>query len=105
MGERPQLGESEWATIIDTVTRTAKGPVPVMAGINCKDTVRTIDDIKKVSDMGAIGVLIYNTHWYPFGAVHPETFFCAMSDFEYVVGMKWSPPEGYLRRCRPFQHH
>ena len=56
MGEGPQLGESEWATLIHTVTRTAKGRVPVMAGIHCKDTVRTIDDIKSFR---------YGTYWCP----------------------------------------
>ena len=40
-----------------------------------------------------IGIPVYNTHWMPGGAVLPDTF-RKMKDFEHVVAIKWSPPEG-----------
>ena len=123
MGEGPQLTESEWITVIETVVKAAKNKVPVMAAIHYKDTIRTIQDANKAADVGTIalqisppvfnqpsqddmlryfeavsnnietGILIYNTHWLTHGAIYPETF-RKMRDFEKVVAIKWSPPTG-----------
>ena len=123
MGEGPQLSEGEWAGLIKTVVHAARGRVPIMAAIHYKDTIRTIEDAKIASDLGVIGlqisppifnqptvedmirhfgiisenidigVLVYNTHWMPGGAIYPDTF-RRMSDFEQVAAIKWSPPSG-----------
>ncbi len=123
MGEGPQLGEEEWIHLLRTVVQAAKGRTPILGGIHYKDTVRTIEDAKRACDAGVvalqisppvfnqptqddmlryygavsaaidIGIVIYNTHWLPNGGIHPDTF-RKMADFEYVVAIKWSPPEG-----------
>ncbi len=94
-----------------------------MGAVHYKDTVRTIQDARRAGDLGVIalqisppvynmpsqddvlryyggvsdgidfGILIYNTHWLLYGAIYPETF-RKMVDFEQVVAIKWSPPEG-----------
>lgn len=123
MGEGPQLREEEWRTLLQTVVQAARGRVPVMGAVHYKDTVRTIEDINIAADLGVmgcqvsppifnqpteediveyfgdvsenidIGILIYNTHWLPHGAIYPRTF-ARMMDFEYVTAIKWNPPEG-----------
>ena len=123
MGEGPQLRENEWQRLIQTVVQAADGRVPVMGAVHYKDTVRTIEDINIAADAGAIGcqvsppifnqptgddmlrffgdvsdgidigVLVYNTHWLPHGGIYPKTFE-KMTDFEYIVAIKWNPPEG-----------
>jgi 4-hydroxy-tetrahydrodipicolinate synthase len=124
MGEGPQLRDSEWGRLLETVVKAAKGRVPVMGAIHYKDTVRSIEDVKIAKDAGVIGlqvsppvfnqpsqedmlryfgalsdgsdlgIMIYNTHWLTFGGIFPETF-RRMKDFEAIVAIKWSPPEGY----------
>tara|TARA_B100001013_G_scaffold289533_1_gene189339 strand:+ start:201 stop:1136 length:936 start_codon:yes stop_codon:yes gene_type:complete len=123
MGEGPQLTETEWITVIETVVKASKNKVPVMAAIHYKDTIRTIQDANKAADVGTIalqisppvfnqptqddmlryfeavsnnintGILIYNTHWLTHGAIYPDTF-RKMRDFEKIIGIKWSPPKG-----------
>ena len=123
MGEGTALTEHEWSTVIKAVVQAADGRVPVMAAIHYKDTIRVIQDAKIASDLGVIGlqisppifnhptvedmlrhfdtisdnidigILVYNTHWLPGGAIYPDTF-RKMSDFEKVVAIKWSPPKG-----------
>ena len=123
MGEGPQLTEDEWTKLLDTVVKAARGRVPIMGAVHYKDTVRTVQDARKAADVGVIGlqvsppifnqpsqddliryfggvsdgidigVMIYNTPWLPGGAVYPDTF-RAMRDFEYIVAIKWHPPDG-----------
>jgi len=123
MGEGPQLADDEWPALLRTVVQAAKGRTPVMCGIHYKDTVRTIEDARLAQDLGAIGlqisppifndptqddilryyeavsdaieigILVYNTHWMPGGAVLPDTF-RKMRDFEHVVSVKWNPSPG-----------
>jgi len=123
MGEGPMLSESEWPHLLRTVVQAAEGKAAIMCGIHYKDTKRTIEDAKRAQDLGAIGlqisppifnnptqgdilryyeaisdaidigILIYNTHWLRGGNILPETFL-KMADFEHVVGVKWSVPEG-----------
>ena len=124
MGEGPQLREGEWQALIQTVRagrrRTGSrhgrrplqgyGPHPsrtstsprTRGAMGCQvsppifnqptedDMLRFFED---VSDGIDIGVLVYNTHWLPHGGIYPQTFE-KMADFEYVVAIKWNPPEG-----------
>ena len=123
MGEGPQLTEAEWAAVLKTAVDAAKGRVPIMGAVHYKDTVRTVDDARRASEAGVIGlqvsppifnqpsetdvlryfggvsdgidigVMIYNTPWLPHGAIYPATF-GKMRDMEYIVAIKWSPPDG-----------
>lgn len=123
MGEIAHMRDDEWGPLLKTTVQAAKDNATVMCGIHYKDTLRTIEDVKRAADLGAvgvqvappifndptqddilrffedvsnaidIGVMIYNTHWMPYGNVEPETF-RRMRDFENIVAVKWSPGPG-----------
>ena len=123
IGEGQLLREAEWSRLLATVVATARGRVPVVGAIHHKDTVRAIEDARRASDLGAIGVqvsppifnlptqedvlrhfeaisdaveigvIVYLTNPLRHGSILPETL-SRMADFERVVAIKWSPPEG-----------
>jgi dihydrodipicolinate synthase/N-acetylneuraminate lyase len=123
MGEGPQLRDEEWGPLLRTVVQAAQGKAAIVCGIQYKDTVRAIEDAQRAQDLGAIGlqiappifndptqddilryfeaisaaieigIIIYNTYWWPNGNILPETFH-KMKDFEHVVAIKWGVPQG-----------
>lgn len=123
MGEGPMLRDDEWPHLLRTVVQAAKGKAAIVCGIHYKDTKRTIEDAKRAQDLGAIGlqisppifndptqddilryyeavskaidigIMVYNTWWLPGGKVEVDTLL-KMKDFEQVVAVKWSVPEG-----------
>jgi 4-hydroxy-tetrahydrodipicolinate synthase len=123
MGEGPQLRDNEWAPLLRTVVQAAQDKAVIACGIQYKDTVRAIEDARRAQDLGAvalqiappifndptqddilryfeaiseaidIGIIIYNSPWWPNGNILPETFL-KMKDFEHVVAIKWSVPQG-----------
>ena len=123
MGEGPMLSDDEWPRLLGTVVAAAKGKAAVTCGLHYRDTKRAIDDAKRAQDLGAIGlqisppifnepnqddilryfeaisdaidigIMVYNTYWLPGGNILPETFL-RMKDFEHLVAIKWSVPEG-----------
>ena len=123
MGEGPQMRDDEWPALLRTVVRAADGKVDVIGGTHCKDTRRTIEDCKRASDLGAVGlqiappmfndpnqddilrfyeavsdaidvgIMVYQNHWFPHSGVLAETL-RKMVDFEHVVAIKWSSFEG-----------
>ena len=124
-GEGDKLRDWEWPALVRTVVQASKGQAAVMSAIHHKDTVRAVEDAKRAQDLGAIGVqisppifnspgqddhlrhyeaisnaidigvMIYNTPWWPFGSIYPGTF-RKMVDLEHIAAIKWSPPEGYV---------
>jgi 4-hydroxy-tetrahydrodipicolinate synthase len=122
MGEGPMLRDDEWPALLRTAVQAAEDRATIMCGIHYKDTKRTIEDCKRASDLGAIGVqinppifndpsqddllryfgdisdaidigiLLYNTPWLRGGNVLPETIL-KMKDFEQLAGIKWSVPD------------
>ena len=124
MGEGPQLRDDEWAPLLRTVVQAAQGKAIIACGSQYKDTVRAIEDARRAQDLGAIGlqiappifndptqddilryfeaisgaidigIIIYNTPWWPNGNILPETFL-KMKDFEHVVAIKWGVPQGH----------
>ena len=94
LGEGPTLTDSEWPAILHTVVNAAGNDANVICGLKSKDTINTIEDVKRAQDLGAtgvqiilpfyhhanqddhvrhftaisdaidIGILIYNTHWF-----------------------------------------
>ena len=123
IGEGHFLREAEWSRLLQTVVEAARGRVPVLGAIHHKDTIQTIEDAKRAADLGVqavqisppvfnlpvqedmlryygavsdavpIGIVIYNTHWLTHGSILPETL-ARMVDFEHVIAIKWSAPEG-----------
>ncbi len=119
MGEAPQLRENEWINILKTTVDAAEGKVDIIGGTHCKDTLRTIEDIKKAHDVGIvgmqvapplfndpnqddilryyeaisensdIGIMVYQNHWYNYSAINAETLL-KMKDFENIVCIKWA---------------
>ena len=123
MGEAPQLRENEWINILKTTVDAAEGKVDIIGGTHCKDTLRTIEDIKKAHDVGIvgmqvapplfndpnqddilryyeaisensdIGIMVYQNHWYSYSGINAETLL-KMKDFENIVCIKWAPFPG-----------
>jgi 4-hydroxy-tetrahydrodipicolinate synthase len=119
MGEGPQLRENEWINMLKTAVDAAEGKVDVIGGSHCKDTLRTIEDLKKAHDVGIvgmqvasplfndpnqndilryyealsensdIGIMVYQNHWYNNSAINAETLL-KMKDFENIVCIKWN---------------
>ena len=119
MGEAPQLRENEWINMLKTTVDAAEGKVDIIGGTHCKDTLRTIEDIKKAHDVGIvgmqvapplfndpnqddilryyeaisensdIGIMVYQNHWYNYSAINAETLL-KMKDFENIVCIKWA---------------
>ena len=119
MGEAPQLRENEWINILKTTVDAAEGKVDIIGGTHCKDTLRTIEDLKKAHDVGVvgmqvapplfndpnqddilryyealsensdIGIMVYQNHWYNYSAINAETLL-KMKDFENIVCIKWA---------------
>ena len=119
MGEVPQLRENEWINMLKTTVDAAEGKVDIIGGTHCKDTLRTIEDIKKAHDVGIvgmqvapplfndpnqddilryyealsensdIGIMVYQNHWYNYSAINAETLL-KMKDFENIVCIKWA---------------
>ena len=122
-GEGEKLREAEGPALVRTVVQAAGGKAAIMGAIHHKDTVRAVEDAKRLQDLGVIGlqisppifnspdqndhlrhyeaisdaidvgILIYNTPWWNYGSIYPETF-RKMVDFEHVVAIKWAVPEG-----------
>jgi 4-hydroxy-tetrahydrodipicolinate synthase len=123
IGEGPDLTDEEWPRLLRTVVSAARHRVPVVCGLKPKDTLHTIDDVRKAHDLGAvavqidlpffhhptqddivrfytdisdatdIGILIYNTHWFGAPSMTAESLI-RLIDAEHVVGIKWDVPDG-----------
>lgn len=123
MGEGPMLSDDEWPYLLRTVVQAADDKASIVCGLHYKDTKRTIQDAKRVQDMGAhalqvcppvfnlpsqddlldyfgelsdaidIGIMVYHTHWLSGGRIEVDTIM-KMADFSQVASIKWSAPEG-----------
>ena len=123
IGEGHFLREEEWLQLLVTVAGVARDRVPVVGATHHRDTMSTVEDVKRATDAGAeavqvsppifnlptpddmlryygavseavdIGIIIYITHWLPHGGILPQTL-ARMVDFERIVATKWSPPPG-----------
>ena len=122
-GEGEKLREAEGPALLRTAVQAAGGKASIMGAIHHKDTIRAVDDVKRAQDLGAmglqissaifnspnqddhlhhyeaisdaseIGVMVYNTPWWPYGSIFVDTF-RKMVDFEHIVAIKWAVPEG-----------
>ena len=118
-GEGEKLREEEWAHLLQTVVQASKGRGTIWGAIHHLDTYRAIEYAKRAKDVGVegiqvsppfmnvgtqdgilrhyedlssavdLGILVYNTPWFPGGAIYPDSL-RKMADFESVVGIKWS---------------
>ena len=123
MGEGPDLDDSEWPKLLETVVNAANGRVPVVCGLRTKNTLHTIEDARRAQDLGAVGlqidlpifhhptqddyvryftdisdaidcgIIIYNTWWFGAESITAETLL-RLTDAEHVMGVKWSTPTG-----------
>jgi 4-hydroxy-tetrahydrodipicolinate synthase len=123
MGEGPMLRDDEWPYLLRSVVQAADDKAAIVCGLHYKDTKRTIEDAKRAQDLGAhalqvcppvfnlpsqddlldyfgelsdavdIGVMVYHTHWLKGGEIDTDTIL-KFADFEQVVSIKWSVPEG-----------
>jgi len=133
MGEGPMLRDDEWPALLRTVVQNAGGKAAVVCGIHYKDTVRTIEDARRAQDRAPSladqsahlqrsdarrhpallrGGLERHRHRH-HGVQHlvalrrqrPAETILKMADFEHVVSIKWSVPEGQdYEDMRKFAH-
>jgi len=134
IGEGPDLTDEEWPRLLGTVVSAARGRVPVVCGLKPKDTLHSIDDVRRAQDLGAIavqidlpffhhptqddivrffadisdatniGILIYNTHWFGAPSMTAESML-RLVDAEHVVGIKWDvPADEDYDEMRKFAH-
>lgn len=132
MGEGPDLNDDEWPRLLETVVDAAAGKAAIVCGLRTKNTLHTIEDAKRASDLGAIGVqidlpifhhptegdiiryftdisgaidvgiVVYNTWW--FGA-ESVSINCVhhLAALDKVVALKWSvPPDRNYDDMRDF---
>jgi 4-hydroxy-tetrahydrodipicolinate synthase len=123
MGEGPDLADDEWPRLLRTVVNASGDKAAVVCGLKPKNTLHTIDDVKRAQDLGAIGVqidlpffhhpvqddyvrfftdisdavdigiMIYNTWWFSAPSLNAETVL-RLVNAERVVAIKWSVPPG-----------
>lgn len=121
MGEGPDLDDTEWPKLLQTVVEAAGPKAAVICALQTKDTLRTIEDAKRAQDLGAIGlqidlpifhhptqddyvryftdisnaieigIMIYNTWWFGAPSLTVETM-RRLRDAEHVVAVKWAVP-------------
>src|SRR5215469_10691716 len=114
MGEGPDLSDDEWPHLLRTVVQASEGRAAIVCGLKTKNTLHTIDDVRRAADLGAIGVqidlpifhhptqddlvryfsdisdgvdigiLIYNTFWFGVQSITADTML-RLRDAEHVV--------------------
>ena len=62
-GETVTLSEDEWATVVSSTIRFARGRVPVIAGTGSNSTAKTIALSQKAEAMGADALLIVTPYY------------------------------------------
>jgi len=62
-GESPTLKHSEHLAIVDIVTKTAAGRVPILAGAGGNDTAKVIDLMAEVKTLGVDGILSVSPYY------------------------------------------
>ena len=123
MGEGPDLDDSEWPKLLESVVTVANDRVPVVCGLRTKNTLHTIEDARRAQDLGAVavqidlpifhhptqddyvryftdisdaidtGIIIYNTWWFGAESISVETLL-RLATAEHVIGVKWATPAG-----------
>jgi 4-hydroxy-tetrahydrodipicolinate synthase len=132
MGEGPDLSDDEWPHLLRTVAQASEGRAAIVCGLKTKNTLHTIDDVRRAADLGAIGVqidlpifhhptqddlvryfsaisdgvdigiLIFNTFWFGVQSITADTML-RLRDAEHVVAVKWSvPPDQDYDEMRRF---
>ena len=62
-GEPATMSEKERLAVIKTVVAKTSHRIPVIAGVGCNATERTISFVKKVNDLGVDGMLIVTPYY------------------------------------------
>jgi len=62
-GESPTLGHDEYLRVAETVTRTANGRVPILAGAGGNDTAKVIALAAELKSLGVDGILSVSPYY------------------------------------------
>ena len=122
MGEGPMLSDDELPALVRTVVQAGDDKAAIVSGLGYKDTKRTIEDAKRIQDMGAIalqvtppifnlptqddilrfygdlsdavdiGIMVYVTKSM-YTPIYMDTY-RKMADFENVIAVKWGAVVG-----------
>jgi 4-hydroxy-tetrahydrodipicolinate synthase len=120
--DAPDLSERQWLSIVKAATRAAGGQAAIACGLKCKSVRHTIEDIKKATDAGVIGVqvdlpylkfptqddivrfytqisdaveigiIVNNTFWFGAPGISTDSI-RRLADAEHVVAFKWAVPD------------
>ena len=62
-GETPTFSEAEHLALVECAVKTAAGQIPVLAGAGSNSTAKTIELAKKITKLGADGLLIVTPYY------------------------------------------
>lgn len=123
MGEGPFMSPDEWPTLLQTVVNAAGTDANILCAIQIRDTIHTIEDVRKAQDLGAtgvqiclpfmahptqddyyrffsdisnkvdIGIMIYNTYWFGCEPIAVKTMQKLSQNTEHLVAIKWAVPD------------
>ncbi|WFU42064.1 dihydrodipicolinate synthase family protein [Bradyrhizobium sp. CB82] len=79
-GEFAYLNATQRARIVQTTIETAKGQVPVVAGVASTSTVDAVAQAKAYQKLGADGILAILEAYFPLAEAQVESYFRGIAD-------------------------
>src|SRR6202165_4027693 len=79
-GEFAYLNNAQRAAVVQTTVETAKGRVPVVAGVFSTSTLDAVAQARAYQKLGADGILAILEAYFPLGDAQVESYFRAIAD-------------------------
>src|SRR6476620_5883479 len=79
-GEFAYLNHAQRAAVVQTTIETAKGRVPVVAGVASTSTADAVAQAKAYQELGADGILAILEAYFPLADAQIESYFRAIAD-------------------------
>jgi 4-hydroxy-tetrahydrodipicolinate synthase len=79
-GEFAYLNQSQRTSVVQATIESAKGRVPVVAGVASTSTVDAVAQAKAYQKLGADGILAILEAYFPLGDAQVESYFRAIAD-------------------------
>src|SRR6202158_5936416 len=81
-GEFAYLNNEQRAAVVQTTIETAKGRVPVVAGVASTSTLDAVAQARAYQKLGADGILAILEAYFPLGDAQVESYFRAIARSE-----------------------
>jgi 4-hydroxy-2-oxoglutarate aldolase len=94
-GERVHLSEREYLDVIRTARESVPTHMPFIVGAGQQSTRETVDEVRRVSEAGADGVLVITPSFYRSGMTHDALakHYMAVADASPVPVLLYSVPQ------------